>query len=109
MPLEGHYQRVNTPLRKLTGREMKVLIFGGLITLMVCLGLIFLPSTNGGPIIQDKAGKSCVEVYVAGRVGSEPVLGCGAKAVSICQRAAQFDDPRANTIIDACIAEGIKF
>jgi hypothetical protein len=109
MPLEGHYQRVNTPLRKLTGREMKVLVIGGVITLVVILGLIFLPSTNGGPIIQDKAGKSCVEVYVAGRVGSEPVVGCGRKAVAICQRASNFDDPRANTIIDACREEGIDY
>jgi hypothetical protein len=109
MPLEGHYQRVNTPLRKLTGRELKVLIIGTVVTVVVVLGLVFLPSSNGGAIIQDKAGKSCVEVYVAGRVGSEPVVGCGSKAVSICKRAAQFDDPRANTIIDACITEGIKF
>lgn len=109
MPLEGHYKRVNTPLRKLQGREIKVLVIGGLVTLVAILGLIFLPSSNGGPIIQDKAGKSCVEVYVAGRVGSEPVVGCGTKAVEICRRASGFDDPRANTIIDACLAEGIKF
>lgn len=109
MPLEGHYQRVNTPLRKLTGREMKVLVFGTLATLVVVLGLIFLPSSSGGPIIQDKAGKSCIEVYVAGRVGSEPVVGCGTKAVAICRRAANFDDPRAQTIGQACLAEGIRF
>lgn len=109
MPLEGHYQRVNTPLRKLNGREIKVLVIGTIVTLVVCLGLLFLPSSNGGAIIQDKAGKSCVEVFVAGRVGSEPVVGCGTKAVEICQRASGFDNPRANTIIDACLAEGIKY
>ncbi|MDX6625765.1 MAG: hypothetical protein QOE56_754 [Solirubrobacterales bacterium] len=109
MPLEGHYKRVNTPLRKLNGREIKVLVIGTIVTLVVCLGLLFLPSSNGGSIIQDKTGKSCVEVFVAGRVGSEPVAGCGAKAVSICQRASQFDDPRAHTIINACLAEGIKY
>jgi hypothetical protein len=109
MPLEGHYQRVNTPLRKLNGREIKVLVIGVIATLVVCLGLIFIPSSDGGPLIQNKAGKSCVEVHVAGRVGSEPVAGCGAKAVEICRRASGYDDPRAHTIIDACLAEGIKY
>jgi hypothetical protein len=109
MPLEGHYKRVNTPLRKLNGREIKVLVVGTIVTVVVCLGLLFIPSSNGGAIIQDKAGKSCVEVFVAGRVGSEPVVGCGAKAVSICQRASHFDNARANTIIDACLAEGIRY
>jgi hypothetical protein len=109
MPLEGHYQRVNTPLRKLSGREIKVLVIGTIVTMVVCLGLIFIPSSNGGAIIQDKAGRSCVEVFVAGRVGSEPVVGCGQKAVEICRRASGYDDPRAHTIIDACLAEGIKY
>jgi hypothetical protein len=109
MPLEGHYQRVNTPLRKLSGREIRVLVIGGVITLIAVLGLILLPSGGGGPIIQDRAGRSCVEVYVAGRVGSEPVAGCGAKAVAICRRASGFDDPRAHTIVDACTKEGIEF
>jgi hypothetical protein len=107
MPLEGHHQRVNTPLRKLTRREITVVLIGSVVTLVALVALIFLPSTNGGPIIQDRAGRSCVEVYVAGRVGSEPVVGCGSKAVAICQRASHFDDPRANTIIDACREEGI--
>ena len=109
MPLEGHYKRVNTPLRRLNGREIRVLVVGTIVTVIACLGLLFIPSSNGGAIIQDKAGKSCVEVFVAGRVGSEPVVGCGTKAVSICRRAAQFDNPRAHTIIDACLAEGIEF
>lgn len=109
MPLEGHYQRVNTPLRKLTPREMKVLVIGGLITLVACLALTFLPSDGGGAIIQHKAGRSCVEVFVAGRVGSEPVAGCGSEAVAICQRASGFDNPRAHTILDACRVEGIKY
>jgi hypothetical protein len=109
MPLEGHYQRVNTPLRKLTPRELRVLVIGTAVTLLAVLALVFLPSSGGGPIIQDRAGRSCIEVFVAGRVGSEPVVGCGAKAVEICRRASGFDDPRANTILDACREEGIGY
>lgn len=106
MPLEGHYQRVNTPLRKLNRREIKVLIVVGAITLVALLGLLFIPKHTERPLAP---GKGCIETFVAGRVGSEPVAGCGQKAVELCQRASGFDNPRAHTIVDACIAEGIRF
>lgn len=106
MPLEGHYQRVNTPLRKLTSREIKVLVVVGAITLVAILGLVFIPKHTARPLAP---GKGCIEVSVAGRVGGEPVAGCGQKAVAICRRASGFDDPRAHTIVDACNAEHIKF
>jgi hypothetical protein len=111
MPLEGHYQRVNTPLRKLQGREIKVLVIGLVVTLAVCLGLLFLPSSSHNSFIQgaNEPGSGCIEVGVAGRVGNEPVLGCGAKAEAICARAAGFDDPRAHTISAACEHAGVKF
>jgi hypothetical protein len=106
MPLEGHYQRVNTPLRKLTGRELKVLIVVGAITLVTVLGLLFIPKHTSRPLAP---GRGCIETFVAGRVGSEPVVGCGQEAVAICRRASGFDDPRAHTIVDACRAEHIEF
>jgi hypothetical protein len=106
MPLEGHYKRVNTPLRKLTGRELKVLIVGSLVTLVALLGLIFIPGSTDRPLAP---GPDCIEVAVAGRVGSEPVAGCGEKAKAICRRATEFDDPRADTIVQACVDEKIRF
>jgi hypothetical protein len=111
MPLEGHYQRANTPLRKLNGREIKVLIIGSAVTLVAILALIFVPASTDHPLVPgaNEAGSGCIEVGVAGRVGSEPVAGCGAKAVEICQRAAKFDDPRAHTIGEACLNAGVKF
>jgi hypothetical protein len=106
MPLEGHYQRVNTPLRKLSGREIKVLIVGTAVTLVAVLALIFVPESTERPLAP---GPGCIEVGVAGRVGNEPVVGCGEKAKAICRRAAEFDDPRARTISQACIDERIDF
>jgi hypothetical protein len=106
MPLEGHYQRVNTPLRKLTGRELRVLVIGSFVTLVAILALIFLPGSTARPLAP---GAGCIEVGVAGRVGNDPVAGCGAKAVAICRRAAGFEGARAETIGEACLAEHIKF
>lgn len=107
MPLEGHYQKVNTPLRQLGARERWIVAIGSLVILVAMLALIFIPSTTEHPFTSTQRG--CIEVGVAGRVGSEPVIGCGQKAVAICRRAAEFDNPRADTIIGACKEQGIKY
>lgn len=111
MPLEGHYQRVNTPLRKLRRREITVLVVGSIVTLVAVLALLFVPGSTENPLLQgaNEPGSGCIEVAVAGRVGSEPVTGCGAKAVEICQRAATFNNPRAETIGAACLNAGVRF
>jgi hypothetical protein len=111
MPLEGHYQRVNTPLRKLTPRERNVLIAGLAVTLIAVLALLFVPSHNETPLLDQIGGarSGCIEVAVAGRVGSEPVVGCGTKAEQICIRSANFDSPRSETITNACTEAGVKF
>lgn len=111
MPLEGHYQQVNTPLRKLGRREIAVLVIGSIVTLVVVLALLFVPGSTEHPLVSgaNEAGSGCIEVAVAGRVGSEPVTGCGVKAQEICSRAAEFDNPRATTIGEACLKAGVKF
>jgi hypothetical protein len=107
MPLEGHYQRVNTPLRKLTSREKWVVLIGLLVIVVALLALVFVPPSTEHPFVQSRRG--CIEVGVAGRVGSEPVIGCGQKAVAICRRAAEFEDARAETITNACEEQGIRY
>ncbi len=106
MPLEGHYQRVNTPLRRLRPRERWIMVVALTVTLVAVLALIFVPSSNQHPLV---SGRNCIEVGVAGRVGNEPVAGCGQKAVAICRRAAEFSDPRAETIIQACKDQRIDY
>jgi hypothetical protein len=103
MPLEGHFQRVNTPLRKLSSRERNVVIGGTLVTVVAILALILATAgdTRPGP------APGCVSTVVAGRVGGEPVNGCGAKAKEICARSANFDDPRAGKIGEVCDEAGI--
>lgn len=107
MPLEGHYQRVNTPLRKLTPREKWVVSIGLLVTTIALLALLFIPKTTEHPYIQSRSG--CIETAVAGRVGSEPVIGCGQKAVAICRRASEFEGVRAEKIVGVCKEQGIEY
>jgi len=111
MPLEGHYAKVNTPLRKLTRRELTVVIAGCAVTAIAILALLFLPGHNDRPLIDEQAGShsGCIEVAVAGRVGAEPIVGCGARARALCRRASRFDAPRSETIVGACDAAGVRY
>ncbi len=105
MPLEGHYQRVNTPLRRLTARERKIVIAVVTVT-FVALGAMLLATAGDS---RPAPGPGCIETVVAGRVGGEPVNGCGAKAEAICNRATHYSDPRAEKIVATCQDAGIDF
>jgi hypothetical protein len=103
MPLEGHFQRVNTPLRKLNGREIKVLVAGTVVTVVALLAVVLATAGDSRPA----PAPGCVSAVVAGRVGGEPVNGCGAEARAICARSARFDNPRADKIGEVCDEAGI--
>lgn len=103
MPLEGHFQRVNTPLRRLTKRERNVVIAGLVVTLAALLALVLATASDSRP--QPAAG--CIYTVVAGRTGGEPVHGCGAEAEAICAHSARFDNPRSETVVEACREAGV--
>lgn len=103
MPLEGHFQRVNTPLRRLTKRERNVVVAGLAITLVALLALILATASDSRP--QPAAG--CIYTVVAGRTGGEPVHGCGTEAEAICAHSARFDNPRSETVVEACHEAGV--
>jgi hypothetical protein len=103
VPLEGHWQRTNTPLRKLHPRERKVGIAAIAATVVALAALLLATGGDSRP----GPAPGCVSTVVAGRVGGEPVNGCGAEALAICARAAAFDDPRGRKIVDACHEQGI--
>jgi len=111
MPLEGHWQTQNTPLRTLSSRERNIVIAVTIATAIVVLALLFVPGHNDKPLLDDNGGSraGCIETAVAGRVGSEPIVGCGAEAREICRRASGYDNPRAETIVNACFEAGVKF
>jgi hypothetical protein len=104
MPLEGHWQRQNTPLRKLTPRERNVVLAGLAVTVVAILAVILAagPGTS-----RPAPTPGCIEVVVAGRTGGETVHGCGAVAKGFCAHAALYEDPRSEKILAACRDAGI--
>src|SRR4051794_4485176 len=111
MPLEGHHRRVNTPLRKLDPRERAVLVIGSPVVPAAIPALLFIPGHSDRPLLDERGGQrgACIEVAVAGRVGAEPVVGCGARAEALCKRAAGYEGPRPEAILAACAAAGVRF
>jgi hypothetical protein len=105
MPLEGHWQRTNTPLRRLSPRERNVVIAGLAVTVVAVIALIV--ATAGST--QPAPAPGCIRADVAGRVGGERIHPCGRAAEATCARSRGFDSPRSRTILEACEAAGIKF
>ncbi len=103
MPLEGHWQRVNTPLRRLSGRERNVAIAAVAVTVVAIVALVL--GTVGGS--RPAPAPGCIYAIVPGVTGAEPVDACGARARRICARNAALDTPGARAIEESCRQAGI--
>ncbi len=103
MPMEGHWQRVNTPLRRLTARERNVVLTGVALTLVVIAGLVL--ATVGDSEPAPAAG--CISTQIPGVMGTEPFKACGAEAERACARHAAMTDPGSRFIDEACRSAGI--
>jgi hypothetical protein len=104
MPLEGHWQTVNTPLRRLTRRERNVVV-AGLATTVVALAILLLATAGDR---QPPPPPGCISVSIAGRTGAELINGCGMEAREICAQAALREDPNSQAIVASCDARGIR-
>jgi hypothetical protein len=105
MPLEGHYRRVNTPLRKLTARERRVVIWGSLVTTIAILALVLATAGDSRP----GPAPGCIRAAIAGRTGAELVHPCGAEAVATCKHASELEGPYTESVLSACRDAAIKF
>jgi hypothetical protein len=104
MPLEGHYERVNTPLRQLTPRERGVAIWGVLVTAISILALILATAGDSQPA----PPPGCIRAPIAGRTGAELISACGTEAVKICERAYGSDERWAESVSNACLDARIR-
>ncbi len=106
MPLEGHYERQNTPLYKLSPREIKVAIGIVAVTVVTIVAMVaFLGTSNSNPA----PATGCINPTVAGIVGAETINACGQEAVDICSHASEYTGARAETIVGDCEQQAVKF
>jgi hypothetical protein len=104
MPLEGHFQRVNTPLRRLTKRERNVVISGVFVTFVALAALIL--ATSGAS--QPPPAPGCIRVAVAGRTGAELIQACGMEARELCARSVGRPEPQYRAIAAGCSDQSIR-
>jgi hypothetical protein len=104
MPLEGHWQRVNTPLRRLSRRERNVVIAAVAVTLVAVVALVL--ATVGGSRPEPAPG--CIYAIVPGVMGATPVDACGAQAKRICATRATRTDPGSRAIKKSCRRAGLS-
>jgi hypothetical protein len=104
MPLEGHWERVNTPLRKITLRERRLLVvFGTVLALGVVAAIIVAIATSG-----TKTGPGCIRVDLPSTMGGGTPELCGSAAQSFCASPAAHRPPLNATALPKCREAGYQ-
>ena len=106
MPLEGHWQRVNTPLRETTRRErvlVRVLLaaVGIAVVAAVVVAIATSRGSNGGG-----AAEGCVRVDVASTMGGGTLHPCGAQAAEFCRGPIAHDPSLRGVALPRCREAG---
>jgi hypothetical protein len=103
MPLEGHWNRLNTPLRTLTARERRVVAAAIGLVLATALAIALVAAGSSSKPLRT----GCIDAIVPGVMGGQPVQGCGAAARRICHAHLRLSDPGSRAIEASCARAGI--
>jgi hypothetical protein len=105
VPLEGHWARINTPIRAESKRNVRVV--GAMIALVVAAAVasLVVGLTRSTTPAAPRAG--CIDVRIAGVMGSERFQPCGQQAIEACRQAVPKRDPASATIVAACREQGL--
>src|SRR2546423_12822489 len=103
MPLEGQWQRANTPLRRLTRRERWVAIGA---TIAVVVSLVVLIAVTAGNT-RPAPGPGCIRATIPHVMGAEELNLCGGQARHACARSRHLSDPGARAIEESCRTAGL--
>jgi hypothetical protein len=103
VPLEGHWRRVNTPLRRLSSRERNIAIVALVATLAACVALVVatIGRTTQAP------GPGCIRAVIPHVMGGETLNACGTRAKNICAARAGDADPGARAVQESCRQAGL--
>ncbi|HUK44761.1 MAG TPA: hypothetical protein VLV28_05665 [Gaiellaceae bacterium] len=95
MPLEGHWDRLATPL---SGRERRLLVILAAVVVAVAIAVGVYAATDRA---RHQAG--CIDVTVPASVGGATIHRCGKDAVTFCRTQGSSDA----AISRACKREGL--
>jgi hypothetical protein len=102
MPLEGHWRRLQTPIRKTTRREGRVVAIASAL-LAVGVAVVLYAALQSG---SSEAGPGCVNVTAAHSTGGATLHACGKAAARWCHSAATRSDALARDLRRECRKAG---
>jgi hypothetical protein len=105
MPLEGHWERVNTPLRRLTRREARLVAAVAAVLVVVALGLGLYALLHDS---SSKLGTGCIEVTGAHSTGGATIRACGPDAARWCRLVVARGDPLSRQVQARCRETGFR-
>ena len=82
MPLQGHWQRVNTPLRETTPRERLIVRVVAALVGVAALAAIVVFVSNGSSAPSTPPG--CIRIEVGSTMGGGTTRFCGRTARDFC-------------------------
>jgi hypothetical protein len=106
VPLQGHWNRVNTPLRETTARErllVRVVLVG--VGMAVLAAVVVAIATSGGSS-GGGAAEGCVRVDVASTMGGGTLHPCGAQAAEFCRGPIAHDPALRGDALPGCREAG---
>ena len=106
MPLEGHYQRVNTPLRETTGRERLIVRALLVIVGIAVVAAIVVAISTGGGSNGGGTAQGCVRVDVPSTMGGSTIHACGARAAEFCRGPIAHDPSLSGVALPRCDEAG---
>jgi hypothetical protein len=102
MPLQGHWARVNTPLRQTTSRERRiVVVIVALLAVAAVAGTIVAIGSSGS-----STPKGCIRVDLPSTMGGGTPQLCDKAAASFCSSDAAHTRPLNETALPKCREAG---
>jgi hypothetical protein len=103
VPLQGHWDRVNTPLRKTTLRERRILWVVVAVLAVACIAGAIVAFGSSSP--STPAG--CVHLEAPSTMGAVASDICGNDAKALCTGRQAQTDPLSATILPQCREAGL--
>jgi hypothetical protein len=102
MPLQGHWERQNTPLRRLSKREARLAaVVAAALALSVAIGTFFVLSHP-----EPAVAPGCVKLVSGSTMGGGQEIKCGSAATARCAAYLVRSDDAARPLQDACRKAG---
>ncbi len=104
MPVEGQWERQQTPLRRLSRRELRLLWgFLGVLLVAAAATVVVAFTQSAPPVPPD-----CIQVTGGSTMGAVNYRVCGADRVRWCRQVAGRTDPTSLAVQKRCGALGLS-